>query len=400
MRRLVNPLIGIVLLGVALAALQQFRGLATDEAKFLLDIPYPHPPLLRFLMGMTLWVPGQALLWRILLALALLGGTRIAMALLPEEHRSLRPVIGALWILSASVLTLAGQIIMAPVTALQALFFCWLLLRGEGLERHVGWIALLWLASLFTAYQILLFLPVVAVVFWRMRLPAWKRVLCIGVPVLLLILYSVSHPFAVAMMLTAGGQNAGAGSLTEAVRGVVFLWVVGGSLLLSAIGTVGILSSRRWSLILSLLLIVLFILVTYRPYYGILFTPLFVAGIASAQARMPALRRPAFIVLGMVLCALFLAPWAYRPAPPNIAPRVVARALDAGIPKGATMMIAGAFGHDWQYASPYRVLRSVPKRVDDARVYVCLSDCPEVRGREDWTALTGVPVEAWVRPIK
>jgi hypothetical protein len=397
MRRFLSPVLGLELLAFALVALQAFQGISTDEAKYLLNIPYPHPPLLRWIMGIALWVPGQALLWRLILATALLQAVWIVVSLLPEQNRSERLTIGALWILSASVLTLSGAILMAPVTALQALLFCWLLLKGEELERRVGWIALLWLASLFTAYQALFFLPVVAVVFWRMRLPAWQRILCIVGPMVLLLLYSATNPLAVASMVTASEQNAGRGTFLDAARGVLWLWLLGGSVVLSLLGTLGMLSARRWSLLLSLLLTAAFILVSYRPYYGILFTPLFVAGLAASPHL---LKWRALTLTATVLCALVLVPNAFPPPLISSASQVFSRAQASHVPTGATALIAGSFGHEWQYG-PYVVRRMVPnpQLLDSARVVVCLADCPEVRGKKTWKRLTGVPVEAWVRPV-
>lgn len=389
--------VGLVLLALALALLQHYQGLSTDEAKYLLDIPYPHPPLLRWLMGMTSLMPGQVFLWRTALAFALLSGAWIAASLLPETQREYRPMIGALWILSASVLTLSGQILMAPVTALQALIFFRLLLKDEGYEAYAGWIALLWLASLFTAYQALLFLPIAAAVFWRMRLPAWKRLVCTGGPVLLLVLYSLGNPLAVASMITASEQNADAGSLPDAVRGLVGLWILGGSGVVSILGVIGMATSRRWPLILSFFLTALFIMVSFRPYYCILLTPLLFAGIASAPSL---LKRGSLIVVLAAVFALVLVPASFRPITPPVAAQVRAQAIAAGIPKGATMMIAGSFGHEWQYASPYHIRRFVPAKLGDARVLVCLTECPGVSEKDGWTRLVGVTAVAWVRPME
>lgn len=389
-----NPFVGLTFLALALALLQATHGVATDEAKNLLNIPYPHPPLLRFIIGAFWWMPGQAFLWRFLLALLLIQAVWLVWTL---ARRGEGFALGALWLLSAAVIVWAGQILLVPVIAVEALIFCIWLLKSEDQERRVGWVSLLWLASLFTAYQAILYFPIVAVIFRRMKLPLWKRIIGFFGPVALLVLYTATNPLAVASMVTAGGQNLGGGTPFEALRGVVWLWILGGSLVLSFLGTLGMLLSRRWSLLLSLLMVAAFVFLSYRPYYCLLFTPLFIAGLASAPALF---RRPALVVLGALVCAVILVPVAFPASVPSPARMVFHSAEEANVPSGATALIAGSFGHEWQEAGPYLVKKYLPRLVDTARVVVCLADCPEVRGKKSWLRLTGVPVEAWVRPIR
>lgn len=342
---------------------------------------------------MTWFLPGQEVLWRFIFATLLLQALWLVISFLPERESSQRFALGALWLFSAAVITLAGQILMAPVTALFALVFCWLLLKGEDLEDMAGWIALLWLASLFTAYQAILSLPIVFVIFWRMKLPLRKRLLCIGVPVVLLALYTATNPLTVASMLTAGEQNAVTGTMFDALRGVGWLWIVGGSAVLSVLGTIGIIASRRWSLLLSLLLVAAFIAVSFRPYYCILFTPLFIAGIA-AESRL--LKWPGVTAIATLLCAFLIIPFALVPFEHSPARVTMQALIEQGIDEG-TVLIAGPFGHEWQYESPFIVRAFTPRAIDSARVVVCLADCPEIRYRKRWRPMAGVPVEVWVK---
>jgi hypothetical protein len=258
--------------------------------------------------------------------------------------------------------------------------------------------ALLWLASLFTAYQAILFLPVVMAVFWRLKLPRWQRLIALVGPVLLLVLYTAMNPLAFASMITASGQNLGGGTVFTALRGVAWLWLLGGSLVLSVLGTIGMFSARRWPLILSFLFVAGFIFLSFRPYYSILFTPLLLAGLASSPSLM---RRTGTILLATLVCALVLIPISFPRFGPSPVPAVYAAVQKAGIPAGATAIIAGPFGHEWQYG-PYTVRRMItnPQLLDSARVAVCLSDCPDIRGRAGWEILPGVPVEVWVRPVR
>jgi hypothetical protein len=393
-----NPFFGLVFLGIALAVLHAWQGITTDEAKYLLNIPYPHPPLARGIIGFTQLIPGQAMFWRIILAIALLLAAELARACAPARERGVAFLLAGLWILSASVFVSAGQILLAPVTAVEMLVFCYWYLKGEDLERMIGWMALLWLVSLFTAYQAILFLPMVAAVFRRLKLPRWQRMAALVGPAALLVLYTATNPLAFASMITASGQNLGAGSPLMALRDVVWLWVLGGSLVLSVLGTIGMFSARRWPLIISLLLVAGFTFLTFRPYYAILFTPLLIAGLASSPFLM---RRAGTILAATLACALILVPVTFPGHGTSPAPAVYAAAQHAGIPDGATVIIAGAFGHEWQYGS-YLVRRMVanPQLLDSARVAVCLADCPAIRGRAGWEQLSDVPVETWVRPVR
>ena len=394
MRRTLN-IIGIEFLAVALAIVASLHGVVTDEAKYLLNIPYPHPPLFRFLVGLTRTLPGQEMFWRIVLATLLLQAVWFAISFFPAEQKRERFTVGALWLLSAAVLIQAGQILVAQVTALQALLFCRLLLKGKDLERHAGWIALLWLASLFTAYQAILFAPIVLTVFLRMRLPFWKRATAFLFPIFLLGLYSFGNPLALSSMITAGEQNASAGSAVDVLRGVLFLWTVGGSIVLSILGTLGMFSARRWSLVGSLFLLSLFLFLSFRPYYGILFTPLFIAGIA-AHPRM--LRFTGLSVVLMLFCAAFIVPRTLPASDPTPA-RLVMQTLAKNRVTEGMVLITGSFGHEWQYESSLVVQRYNPRLIDSARAVICLADCPEVRWRERWRILPGLPVEVWMRTL-
>lgn len=393
-----HPFFGLVLLGLVLALLHAWQGVTTDEAKYLLDIPYPHPPFARFILSFASFVGGHEIFWRIVLAILLLQGAWIARSLAPARDRTAAFLLFTLWVLSTAVFVWAGAVLIAPLTALQMLVFCYWLLKGEDLERIAGWMALLWTVSLFTAYQAILFLPVVAVVFWRMRLPVWQRLIALAGPVLLLALYTITNPLAVASMITAGGQNLGAGDLLAALRGTLWLWTLGGSFVLSILGTAGMFAGRRLALIASLFLVCAFVFLSFRPYYAVLFTPLFLAGLASSPVLM---RRTGTTLLLTLLCALFLVPTAFPKTTSSPVSAVYAATQQAGIPKGATAIIAGPFGHEWQYG-PYIVHRMVPhsQLLDSARVAVCITECPAIRGRAGWEQLKDTPVETWVRPIR
>ena len=53
---------------ILLAGMQGVAGVRTDEAKYLLNIPYPHPPFARWIIGQTEWMTYQEMFWRIVFA--------------------------------------------------------------------------------------------------------------------------------------------------------------------------------------------------------------------------------------------------------------------------------------------------------------------------------------------
>ena len=195
-------------LAVLLALYQGLSGVQTDEAKYLLNIPYPHPPLVRSLFELLEVVPQQELIIRILMASLLVQAVWLVGALAHRLSVEKRVTLCGLWLFSASVLFQAGTVMMAPLTALQGLLFLWFFFHEDAARRYGGWVALLWLASLFTAYQAILYAPIVLYIFWRNpSLNIAHKTAAVCIPVLLVLLYILSNPLAIASFTNAGGQN-------------------------------------------------------------------------------------------------------------------------------------------------------------------------------------------------
>ncbi len=378
-----------------LLALRQYAfGVRTDEAKYLLDIPYPHPPALRFLLGSTDGFSFHELFWRLVLATLVVQAVWFVWKMAAPLRNGVRLFVCASWLLSASVVLQAGTVMMAPVTAVQTLFFLFLLSRDRSRWRETHYVlaACAWLLSLFTAYQIVLVLPLVLSLFLSSRLPRSHALSYVFVPVLLLALYTLTNPLAVASMLNVAGKDAALPMFLR-VSAVLSLWTIGGSFLLSVFGTIGILLSRRWELWSSFLLVCVYVFLSHHSYYAILFTPLFIAGLPSLSSllRRKVVTIPSVLVmaaLGMFFLSANVVP------PPNIA-RDVAHA----IPSNAHgIAIHGSFGHEWQYYSPVPVLRLTQDAVaDKADVVVCLDPCSEAVTQHR-QRLSDLPVEAYYTP--
>jgi MFS family permease len=338
------------------------------------------------------------MLWRILLATLLVQAVWFIITFVPPQEERRRLVLACLWLSSAAVALTAGTILMAPLTVLQILVFLWLYLDDRDHTPSLGWISLLWMASLFSAYQIILFLPVVAVIFLRMKRSLPLRLFCLGAPVLLLVLYTGTNPLVISSMVTASEQNATGSTILQSLRGVLWLWGVGGSVVLSVLGTVEMVRSHRWALVLSLLLVCAFIFLTFRPYYALLFTPLFIAGVAASPSRVSRSPWAAALTFLVLLVLLYFFPPDLHASPARATMlALAAKEIDEG-----TVLIAGSFGHEWQYESSLTVDRFVPipRQIDSARVVVCLNACPEMQNRgKMWYRFEGAPVETWVRKV-
>lgn len=391
-------IVGLELYAVAFALVQLQGGLHTDEAKYLLNIPYPHPPLVRWVLSLTEIWPFQEVFWRVVFATMLVQAVWLVWDM--TRGVALRFVPSIFWITSAGVVLLIGRIFMAPLTAVQGLVFLWLLSRIELANRYPGLIALFWLASLFTAYQAILYLPIVAVLFWRMDLKPWQKVSGILGPIALLALYSATNPHAVLSFMRGGTANASVDAAWN-FRRALEVWGVGGSVILSIFGTLAAVRSRS-PVIAVLALVFVFIMVSYRPYYAVLFTPLFIAGLLShPQILCRPLSKVVLHVLVTILIVTSSGFALLREKSParEVSEAIVSQALAAetsGSPlRRQFLLISGPFGHEWQYESPWPVRRFKENLVDDAVAVVCLEKCKLVGAGFERGDVGGV--EVWMR---
>lgn len=391
---------------VVLAFLQSLGGgVRTDEAKYLLNIPYPQPPLARWILSWTEALPFQEMFWRLIFATLLVQAVWFVWDLgrtLPREHRF---VLALGWLFSASVLFQAGTIMMAPLTALQGLILVWLALnRSPSIDKSTDSatgsglaIGLLWLTALFTAYQGVLYAPLVCVILRHRNVPLRDQVLYLGFPVVVVALYTLTNPLAAASFFNAGGEN------LDVPFALWFwylarLWITGGSLALMILGIVGFIRSRNLALIGSFLLVSAFCFVSFREYYDILFTPLFIGGaflyLRSEKIRIPLVPFLIVLVGTTALVARFMPPvFDLGPA------REVMRAIEARHQTG-DVLIHQYFGHEWQWESDLPIRRYKLEFLKDAQAIVCINLCEGFEPADGvWQRLPKVPVETWVRPL-
>jgi hypothetical protein len=215
-------------------------------------------------------------------------------------------------------------------------------------------VALLWLGSLFTAYQAVLFLPIVYLLTHEMALPKWKRSTILVLPVFLLALYVLSNPLALASFLNAGTQNASL-PLAAKLNLLINLWGAGGSLVLSTVATIFLVQRKQWTLLLCLVLVFAFAFLSYRAYYAILFTPIFI--VALHDVRFTRHQSAFLLAVHIVVTAQLVVsqPLSVMPSRAEQTMEVLNALLDDG-----TVLIEGPFGHEWQYASRFPVRRYRP----------------------------------------
>jgi hypothetical protein len=389
-------IIGLQGFAVLTAMLHAHLGLHTDEAKYLLNIPYPHPPLLRWIMGLTDGWQYQEMFWRILFASFLIHGVWLVADMARKLPREQRMTLCGLWLFSGALLLQSGTVMMAPITAVQALFLCWMLSRPKLLEQWSVLIAALWLEMLFTAYQGILFAPLVWVALQKADLHIGKRLAAFGIPVALLAVYTLGNPLVITAMGFAGGMGRGAAIEEQVVR-VLRLWLIGGSGVLSILGLVGMIRSRNGWMLGTLLLLTAYCMVSYREYYAILFAPLFIAGAALSSQKISS---PAFhLALQMVFGVLL---FLYIPFAPLSTARAVRAALDdAGV--AGPVLINGSFGHQWQYLMPGPVRKYSREKVGSVDAVICSP--PDMCTEEDHRLMNdigfnmypGYGDEVWVR---
>lgn len=378
--------IGLQGFAILTAMLHQHLGLHTDEAKYLLNIPYPHPPLMRWLMGLTDGWQHQELFWRIVFASCLVHGVWLVADMARQRSRKEQLTLSGLWLFSGALLLQSGTLLMATITAVEALFLCWLLTRPELLQRWSILIAALWLEMLFVAYQGILFAPLVWMALRRSDLSLWKQIAALIFPVILLIFYTLSNPLAVAALGLIGGMGRGVPPDVFVSRSLK-LWLIGGSGVLSVLGFVGAIRTRHWALLLTLMLLSTYSAVSYREYYAILFAPVFIAGaVQFRRVASPAFSLSLQVVIGVLL---FL----YIPFASLSNARSIGEALNrAGI--AGPVLIKGSFGHEWQYLMPGPVTPYREKFMPEAKIVVCLEECGDLP--KEWRKLNAEE-EVWVR---
>jgi hypothetical protein len=392
MQRLM-ALIGIQIYAIALAVLQSVGHVRTDEAKYLLNIPYPHPPLVRWVLSLTEALPFQEMLWRVVFATLLTHAVWLVWSMSSGLQRQVRSALAVSWLLSAAVVFQAGSVMMAPLTALQGLVFVWLWMRQDFDARRIApWVALLWVVSLFTAYQAVLFAPLVVGLLRRARI-GWAGVILIaGFPVGLAVLYALSNPLSLASFVNVSTDSEGLAwsSITAAL---LRAWLIAGSGVLFLAGMVGMLRARAWPLLSTFVLVTLYVFITPHSYYAILFTPLLLAGSTLFVRRLPGF---AWALSTLTLVGTAVLWMLFHPILTPDPTRLVMDTLSP-LPGRGDILIHGSFGHDWQYESSVPVRTFTPEALREAQIVICRKKCPKFANFGEWSSAQIGDLEVYKR---
>lgn len=395
--KILTAVLLLEVLALVLAYVQYSGGLVSDEAKYLLSIPYPHPPFLRSLLGWSSAMSGHEYVWRFIFASALLQAVWFVWDLGDVLTRPRRIALAASWLFSAAVILQSGTIIMTTGAAISGLIFLWWTLHPAP-PKKPSMIACLWLIALFTAYQSALFAPLVLSALLRFEKSRLRIFFYFCIPIALLCLYSLTNPHVLTLMFHLSAQDAVMSWATR-FSNIAWIFIVAGSGFLSFIGALGILSSVRLDLVTAFGLVLGYVVLSSASYYAILFTPLLVGGLFLVFCKRR-LKASVFVAV-QATCAtviVFLSFPTMRETPA----RAEIRALSSYQLTGA-LLIDGFFGHDWQYESPFPVRRfsqglSAAAEAK-AGIFVCTKPdgCDEDINDELWTRLPNVPLPTWVR---
>lgn len=392
MRKYLIAILGVEGLAVLLALVQSLWNVRTDEAKYLLNIPYPHPPFLRSILSATEALPFQELFWRIVLASLFLQAVWLVWDMGRMLPRMERVALCGAWLFSGGVLLWAGTIMIAPVNAVQGLVFVWLLWRPQIVARFPAAVSVFWLISLLTGYQAILYLPLLVGLYWRAYRSFIDICLFVCGPVAVLALFTLSNPLVVASLLHHGTEQVHQ-TWGYSIFHTLRLWLIGGSGVVSIVGVTGLLLSKRWELLVAFLLVTAFVFLNWFEYYSMLFTPLLIAGVFFVLHKC-LLRGRVFLALAAV-GAVFTLWLNYGNILPSPA-RTIMAAIDESGANGL-LLLSSTFGHEWQYESALPIERFASERVTDAEVVVCLAPCIGWTPDAEWRRITGLATPVWVR---
>lgn len=383
-----------------LTSLHMLGGVRTDEAKYLLDIPYPHPPGTRAILDFIGDMEHHEFFIRLFIATLLVQSVWFLWPCVKRVAAGAELLVCALWLASGGLILQGTSAMISTLNAWQGLVLLLVALRADRVAQLsyaktvYFFVALFWLWSLFTGYQAFLYVPLVLTIVRRSSLSLWQQILYVGAPVALLALYSFSNPLALVRMVGTVEKDVG---LTLIERAITFgrLWWVAGSGLLSVIGTWGVFRSRRMDLIGAFLLLSSFIFLSNSPYYAILLTPLFLGGVLFLRGTRQRLVSGTLLSIGIPVM-LIVALVSSSPLIPNVA-RDTGRVLrSAGYTEGQALVV-GPFGHEWQYYLPVYPVRYT-ETLEEAsyEVVICRHECPE-RFARGMVQVTDQPVPIFGR---
>lgn len=366
-------------LAVLCAWIQSIGGVRTDEAKYLLNIPYPHPPLIRWLMGLTNSWTMQEIFWRIVLATIVVQAVWIVWDIGKNIARPYRLLLCAFWLLSGGILLQAGTVMMACITAVELLVLLWLLQKPDVVARWPILVGLVWFASLMTALQAILFVFIVLAIMRRGGHGFWGLLLYVCVPILVWLLAIASNPLIPMSIVSHAGRQIDE-TILERGWNTLRLLLIAGSGIGMIGGIIGLWKKRDVAILASCILLLIFVAFSRYDYYAILFVPFFIVGIESLlrETRIP-ISFLSFLLIACVTGTVWLNPPQFNRSPA----RQILQTMEKTGHRG-TILIFGAFGHEWQYESTRPILHYRGSLLPAAQSVICIDACPWMEVTDGW----------------
>ncbi len=373
-------------------------GIHTDEAKYLLGIPYPHPPLFQFLLSSIDGWAFQEQFVRFIFAFALLSGSWIVWQLVDARYGKARFILVMSYFLAPGVLLYSGTVFMSLLTSIEFLLFLWLYDMSQK-KSGLGWIpcvtGFLWLITLSTALQGILIAPLVFVIL-RRTLPGVKGMFIWLLPILVFFVILGANPLSIASFAVHPGHLFDS-HWKEFTLEALKLWFVAGGFL-SILGTFALLYRRDIPVLLSFSILCAYTLTSSQPYYAIILVPFVVFGCTRIVDILEHYRH--FFVCSTVCCTLFVL-YSSVVSAPEFRVRDFMHHLPSNVLQSSgNLMISGYFGHEWQYESPLPIRKFSQAALNGAIAVVCIKQC-EKSVTEDghWKQFSTSPFPVYIRSI-
>ena len=394
MRRLI--LFSSVLLALLLSIYHVQLGVHTDEAKYLLGIPYPHPPLFQFLLSSIDGWAFQEQFLRLLFAFALLSGSWIVWQLSDARYGKARFILVMSYFLAPSVLLYSGTVFMSVLTSIEFLLFLYLYDKSQK-QPGAAWIpcvtGFLWLVTLSTALQGVLIAPLVFVIL-RRTLPGAKGMLIWLLPILVFFAMLGANPLSLASFAVNPGHLFST-QWRDFIGEALKVWLVAGGFL-SILGTFALLLRRDIPVLLSFAILCGYILASPQPYYAVLPVPFLVFGCTRILDILEKYQR---IFSCITVCSTLIILYHFAPSTSEFRVRSFLGHLPANVLQSSgVLMISGYFGHDWQYESSLPVRKFSQSALNDAIAVICIDHCKNsVTEDSHWKKFSDVPFPVYIR---
>jgi hypothetical protein len=319
------------------------------------------------------------------------------------------PIIALCFLFSPAVFLQSGTIMfVVPAAAFGILMVYTLFHPSETTKTPTILFGILWLVALLSVYHNILFAPLLWSAIQTSKGTAREKKISFYGPILLLILYSLSHPLALASMINVTGTHAKMSLLFRAKEILRTLLLAGGVLTMT--GIVGAILEKNRPLLLSLFATLALIILSPKPYYAILLVPSLLAGTLFLLQREkisssnPRIHSGANILLVLhIPLSILIITQNFPNQTPSVARETMAWLSTNQQMTDAPILIDGPFGHEWQYYSPAPIRKFSPTLGSEvekqSQFLICTkqTSCESDFDETLWQEVKGTKLEVWKR---